>query len=337
MPSEIYELIAQAARYWFLLLMLIIAWRSWRWYRKDRRQAKKRLKLLPDAGFIGEMVVITGAGNLKTGDTLMVPREGTLGSARSNDLCVQAPGVSGKHLWFRFDDKRGLMIEPFGKNPVNVDDVDFTSRREPLYMGHGSWLYVGECEMRLRLFAGFESVGHAQRRSGVEVQEQPQQQMDPAQMYAMQQWMMQQQWLAQQQAYQQGYQQAMAQMEEEYEEYEEEPQYAEDELPYDMAQIAQEEGMVDHSLFMRPADQRKPELPVYDEPAPVSEPQPVFYAPVADEEPEPEWADDEPWSPYDEDMTDAAAPPKSAYVGHDEAEVVKREVWDKYFGGGQKR
>ncbi|MDD6143623.1 MAG: hypothetical protein PUD16_09045, partial [bacterium] len=108
-------------------------------------------------------------------------------------------------------------------------------------------------------------------------------------------------------------------------------------LPYDMAQIAQEEGMVDHSLFMRPADQRKPELPVYDEPAPVSEPQPVFYAPVVDEEPEPEWADDEPWSPYDEDMTDAAAPPKSAYVGHDEAEVVKREVWDKYFGGGQKR
>ena len=202
-------------------------------------------------------------------------------------------------------------------------------------MGHGSWLYVGECEMRLRLFAGFESVGHAQRRSGVEVQEQPQQPMDAAQMVAMQQWMIKQQWLAQQQAYQQGYQQAMAQMEEEYEEYEEEPQYAEDKLPYDMAQIAQEEGMVDHSLFMRPAGQKKPELPVYDEPA--IEPQPIFYAPVQDDEPEQGWTDDAPWAPYDEDMTDAAAPPKSAYVGHDEAEVVKREVWDKYFGGGQKR
>ena len=29
----------------------------------------------------------------------------------------------------------------------------------------------------------------------------------------------------------------------------------------------------------------------------------------------------------DEDMTDAAAPPRSAYVGHDEAERAKRKVW----------
>ena len=39
----------------------------------------------------------------------------------------------------------------------------------------------------------------------------------------------------------------------------------------------------------------------------------------------------------DEDLTDAAAPPKSAYVGHDEAERAKRKVWDKYFGGGRGR
>ena len=38
-PAEVYELIAQAARYWFLLLMAIIVWRSFRWYRRDRRQA----------------------------------------------------------------------------------------------------------------------------------------------------------------------------------------------------------------------------------------------------------------------------------------------------------
>ena len=39
----------------------------------------------------------------------------------------------------------------------------------------------------------------------------------------------------------------------------------------------------------------------------------------------------------DEDLTDAAAPPRSAYVGHDEAERAKRKVWDKYFGGGRGR
>ena len=32
MPDELYEIIALAARYWFLLLMVIIAWRSYRWF-----------------------------------------------------------------------------------------------------------------------------------------------------------------------------------------------------------------------------------------------------------------------------------------------------------------
>ena len=102
-----------------------------------------------------------------------------------------------------------------------------------------------------------------------------------------------------------------------------------------MAQIAREEGMVDNRIFMRPEGQKKPELPIYeDEQAqkPAQEPaeETVLYPPVADDEPD---MDD--WL-MDEDMTDAAQPPKSAYVGRDEAERAKRRVWDKYFGGGDR-
>ena len=40
-------------------------------------------------------------------------------------------------------------------------------------------------------------------------------------------------------------------------------------------------------------------------------------------------------SPYaDDDQTDAAAPPKSAYVGEDEAQKAKQAFWDRYLGGG---
>ena len=38
----------------------------------------------------------------------------------------------------------------------------------------------------------------------------------------------------------------------------------------------------------------------------------------------------------DDDLTDAAAPPKSAYVGHDEAAEAKRRFWDRYLGGGDR-
>ena len=345
MPDNIYEVVAQGARYWFLFLMALIVWRSWRWYRKDKKKAKKRLKLLPDAGFVGEMVVLQGGKNLERGVVMPVPREGTLGSLRTNDLYMPLPGVDRKHLWFRFDDDKGLMVEPFGKNDVQVDGEAFRSRRDPLYMAHGSRLVIGEYELRLRLFAGFEAVGHAQRQSGVEDMP-PQEQaqtvtMDQAQM---QLWMQQQfeamQRAAYEQAYQQGYQQAMQQQEyepyDEYEGYEYQQDADVDALPFDMAQIAQEEGMVDHRMFMRPEGVKKPEVPVYEQPVQPDE-DVQFYAPVADED----WADEElpqdAWSAFDEDMTDAAAPPKSAYVGHDEAETAKRQVWDKYFGGGQRR
>lgn len=322
MPDNVYEVLAQGARYWFLFWMALIAWRSWRWYRKDRRAAKKRLKLLPDAGYVGEMVVIDGGGEIQRGTVYPVPREGTLGTLRTNDLCLQADGVERRHLWFRFDDRKGLMVEPFGKHPVHVDGEDFQSRSHPLYMAHGSWLVVGGVQMRLRLFAGFESVGHATVRGGVGLPDEPQPKPQPPYTQEQVQQMLFQQWQMQQ-AYQQGYQQAMAQKQaSQPEELDEEPQaewtYDEDPdaLPFDMAQIAREEGLVDNSIFMRPAGQKKPEIPSEE---------PVFYPPEMDDE-------EEDWILEASDEL-----PKSEYVGQDEAEIMKREVWNKYFGGGSKR
>ena len=220
------------------------------------------------------------------------------------------------------------MVEPFAKHLFKVDGQEYQNRRNPMYMGHGSWLQVGGVTLRLRLFAGFEGTGHAVRMTGAETM--PQQPVFTPQQFAqMQQWQMQQ-------AYQQGYQQAMAQQaqyeEEVYEQPPQEELYTDDPdaLPFDMAQIAREEGMVDNRIFMRPEGQKKPELPVYEE---EKKDEPVFYPPVEDDEPEPDMDD---WL-MDEDVTDAAQPPKSAYVGRDDAEKAKRKVWDKYFGGGDRQ
>ena len=215
-----------------------------------------------------------------------------------------------------------------------MDGEAIESRRNPLYIAHGSRLVIGQCELRLRLFAGFESTGHAPRQAGVEEIE-PDLQPDQAQQLAYQQWM-QQQWLmqqyaAQQQAYQQGYQQAMMaqQMQPEAEPEEEEEILFDDAADVYTYEAAREQGLVDDSVFRRPAGEKKPELPVYEEP-PLQKNETVFYAPVEDPE-------DGFYPPVmdEDDLTDAAMP-KSAYVGHDEAERAKREVWDKYFGGGQR-
>lgn len=343
MPSEIYEVIAQGARYWFLFLMVLIVWRSFRWYRRDKRQAKKRRRLLPDAGYVGEMVVLEGGGVLKRGEALAVPCEGTLGSLRSNDLCVPVEKVSKRHLWFRFDEDEGLRIEPFRAMTAVVDGEEATGRA-PVYMMHGSRLEVGGALLRLRLFAGFESTAHAIRPEEAEPQperETPPDDENAAQQLRMQQWM--QQWLMQQMAQQQAYQQ-MAQRQ------------AYQQMMQNQAYrqwLAQQENM--EALCDEEQEPREA-VPEEEEPSEIQEPAAVDQPSDFCEEDEGEW----PYMPYpqsdavqedsgyteadfyepdelDEDMTDAAQPPKSAYIGHDEAEGAKRRVWDRYLGGGRRK
>ena len=159
MPDNIYEVVSQAARYWFLFLMALIAWRSYRWLRRDRRQQKKRLRLLPDAGFVGELVVLKGNEELQAGQALPVGFEGTLGSLRGNDICVPVKGVAKKHLWFEFDEEDGLRIEPFRRQQAEVDGTAPAGRHGHIQMTHGSQLTVGEAVLKLRLFAGYEYAG----------------------------------------------------------------------------------------------------------------------------------------------------------------------------------
>ena len=159
LSDPIFEVVSQGARYWFLFLMALIVWRSYRWLARDRRQRRKRLKLLPDAGFVGELVVVRGNAELPDGFTLPVSNEGILGCQRGDDIFVPAKGVYPKHLWYSFDDEDGLCVEPYGRHTVEVDGKTYTGRRRRAFLVHGSRLTVGEAELRLRMFAGFEAAG----------------------------------------------------------------------------------------------------------------------------------------------------------------------------------
>ena len=159
MPDDVYEIIALAARYWFLLLMVLIAWRSYRWLARDRKTYKKRLRLLPDAGYVGELVVMQGDDTVKKGTCLPVGREGVLGYLRSNDVCLPMNGVANRHLWFSFDDTDGLRVEPLRGRMIIADGEELIGRRMHAWLAHGSQLQVGEAKLRLRMFSGFEYAG----------------------------------------------------------------------------------------------------------------------------------------------------------------------------------
>lgn len=360
MPLEIYEIVAGAARYWFLFLMILIVFRSFRWYRKDQKQQKKQLKLMPDAGYVGEMVVVEGQEELETGTTLPVSWEGVLGYTRFSDICVPVRCVAKKHCWFRYEEGNGLVLEPFRGRLIEVDGAPCEGPGSPAVMGHGSWLKIGDVVMRLRMFSGYETgtchscaeqlpqpERNAQMMPLTPAQPQPspeqyalwQQQMElerQRQMLAQQQaeWM---QWTAQQQQLQRQQQMQPRQYPQ--------PQPVQPQQQYPQAQ---QPPVHPDAPFMRPASE-KPAAPVqgggyrpsaqiefeHDEP---------FYPLEMDGEGEQVWPEEpeqafapeeeyEPYQPYDEDMTDATLPPRSHYVGEDESRKA-RQVLDKYLGGG---
>lgn len=159
MPENIYEILALTARYWFALLGIMIVWRAFGWLRKDRRAKHRRLKHLPDAGMIGEMVVLQGSDELPEGSTISLPRSGVMGFLRTCDVTLPVSGVAGKHVDFVFQDGKGLILFPFHRQVCYMDDIELThrSKTKKYPMVHGSRLQLGEAVLRLRLFAGLDT------------------------------------------------------------------------------------------------------------------------------------------------------------------------------------
>lgn len=165
MSTELYETIAQGARYWFLFLMVIIVLRCYFWLMRDRKERRRRLRLLPDAGFVGELVVLSSSSEeLQEGDELPLPCEGFIGKLRTCDVVVPEPSIGKRHAWFSYERNRGVLIEPLFGKTLKVDGATIENRRQTIYLKHGSRLTLGECELRLRMFAGFEASGKAKRQ-----------------------------------------------------------------------------------------------------------------------------------------------------------------------------
>ena len=170
MSAELYEVLSLAARYLFALLGVVIVLRSYLWLLADRAEKHRRLRRLPDAGCIGEMVVCVGSPDLPEGTSLPVPWEGELGAVRSCDIVVPCEGVRKRHLRFSYENGVGLRILPESGCEAVVDQVTLNCRsgEKGVPMAHGSFLQVGQALLRLRIFAGLDSSGGFDAPAGTE-------------------------------------------------------------------------------------------------------------------------------------------------------------------------
>ena len=150
-----YELLVLAARYLFTLLGVIVVWRSFGWLRRESRRRRRALREMPDAGFIGELYVLSGEGkSFRTGDSFPVPMEGVLGSRKGCDIRVPHGSVASRHALFDFHED-GLHLRAHRGAPVRVDDQPLPAGYQAI-LRHGASLAVGAVELQLRLFAGLD-------------------------------------------------------------------------------------------------------------------------------------------------------------------------------------
>ena len=166
--AEVYEVLSLAARYLFALLGVVIVLRSYTWLLADRAEKHRRLRRLPDAGTIGELLVCRGSRDLPEGTGLPVPWEGELGSVRSCDITVPCEGVKKRHLRFSYEAGSGLRILPESGCEATVDGETLNCRsgEKGRAMQHGSFLQVGDALLRLRIFAGLDFSGAPEAAAG---------------------------------------------------------------------------------------------------------------------------------------------------------------------------
>ena len=145
MSDEAYEILALLMRYVFALIGALIVFRSFVWLRKDARAYRKEMRILPDAGLIGEIV------DLDTGKAQPLPREGVIGSSRECDIRVKGDYVLRRHARFEFEEGKGLKIIPARRGLTLLAGVEM---RGPGYALHGTQLGIGSHTLRVRLFAG---------------------------------------------------------------------------------------------------------------------------------------------------------------------------------------
>ncbi len=144
MRSDIYELISQGLRYWFVLLGFAILWRAFSWFMQDRRAYRKMLRALPDAGLVGEVV------DLATGASQALPREGVIGSGKGCD--IRLSGIRSRECEYAFVDGKGIELIPARRSHELVLDGDPVQGRA--FAAHGSRLELPGYSLRFRLFAG---------------------------------------------------------------------------------------------------------------------------------------------------------------------------------------
>lgn len=131
-----------------ILLIVLLALRK---YASDRALWRRVRRELPQAGAVGQLVVLCGGRRLRLGEEIPVPYEGTMGASHSCDVCIPARKVHMRSAFFWMEND-GLHMVALHRDGFLVDDVPVEPGDEAV-LRHGAVLRVGEAKLALSLYS----------------------------------------------------------------------------------------------------------------------------------------------------------------------------------------
>ena len=131
-----------------ILLIVLLALRK---YASDRALWRRVRRELPQAGAVGQLVVLGGGRRLSAGEEIPVPYEGTMGASHSCDVCIPARKVHMRSAFFWMEND-GLHMVALHRDGFAVDDVPVEPGDEAV-LRHGAVLRVGEAKLVLSLYS----------------------------------------------------------------------------------------------------------------------------------------------------------------------------------------
>ena len=131
-----------------ILLIVLLALRK---YASARALWRRVRRELPQAGAVGQLVVLDGGRRLRLGEEISVPYEGTMGASHSCDVCIPARKVHLRSALFWMEND-GLHMVALHRDGFLADDVPVEPGDEAV-LRDGAVLRVGEARLSLSLYS----------------------------------------------------------------------------------------------------------------------------------------------------------------------------------------
>lgn len=148
MNEQAFELTSLAMRYWFTGLMLLAALCALRLAAIDHRRSRRERQSAPNMEYIGELLVVKGAGDVERGDRYAITRDIVIGRRKKCDVTLCDKSVFPRHARGELR-AGGMLVGAIGRAPVSLRGQPI---QQEILVRDGALFCIGAITLQLTLY-----------------------------------------------------------------------------------------------------------------------------------------------------------------------------------------